>query len=213
MVNSGLFILFLVTTIPIVCFPGPSVAFILTNSVQKGRAHGLFAMLGVEIGYLVHVFGAVVGISAVIAASAQLFAAVKIAGVAWLLWLAWKAFRSRKEGTLAQLGDNHGEERGRWSTFRSGLLVGALNPKTAVFFLAFLPQFVSTSAGPVWLQLLIFGLLFIILASVPDSLWAIGGGYLRNRIPRLQLRHLDRTAGVIYCLLAAVTVTSTAVGT
>ncbi len=210
MMNSRLLILFLATTIPIVCFPGPSVAFILTNSVQKGRAAGLFSMLGVEIGYLVHVFGAVVGISAIIAASAQLFTAIKIAGAAWLLWLAWKAFRSRKEGTLAHVANNDQEDRSGRTAFRSGLLVGALNPKTAVFFLAFLPQFVSTSAGPVPIQLLIFGLLFIALASVPDSLWAIGGGYLRTLAPRLRLRSLDRAAGVIYSVLAAFTVTTTA---
>ncbi|MGC4815174.1 LysE family translocator [Micromonospora sp. DT228] len=203
MISRNLLLLFLATTIPIVCFPGPSVAFILTNSVQKGRAIGLFSLLGVEIGYLVHVFGAVVGVSAVIAASAQLFTVVKLAGAAWLLWLAWKAFRSRKEGTLAQAGGGARGDLRPVSAFRSGLLVGALNPKTAVFFLAFLPQFVSADAGPVPVQLLIFGLLFIALASIPDLCWALAGGFLRTLTPRLRLRSLDRAAGVVYCALAA----------
>ncbi|MEU7608136.1 LysE family translocator [Micromonospora sp. NPDC049204] len=210
MISRSLLLLFLATTIPIVCFPGPSVAFILTNSVQKGRALGLACVLGVEIGYLVHVFGAVVGVSAVIAASAQLFTIVKLAGAAWLLWLAWKAFRSRKEGTLAQAGEGARGDLRPLAAFRSGLLVGALNPKTAVFFLAFLPQFVSADAGPVPVQLLIFGLLFIALASIPDTLWALAGGFLRTLTPRLRLRSLDRAAGVVYCVLAAFAITTTA---
>jgi threonine/homoserine/homoserine lactone efflux protein len=210
-----LLLLFLSTTIPIVWFPGPSVAFVLTKSVQKGRVVGLCAMAGAEVGYLVHVFAAVVGISAVISASQSLFTVVKIAGVGWLLWLAWQAFRSRKQGTLGELGDSAGpqDDGAGWSAVRSGLLVGALNPKTAVFFLAFLPQFISTHAGPVPLQLLILGLLFIALATVPDALWAVGGGVLRKLTPRLRMRTLDRSAGVIYCALAAYALTTTMSGT
>jgi threonine/homoserine/homoserine lactone efflux protein len=210
MVDPHLLTLFLVTTIPIVCFPGPSVAFILTNTVQKGRTVGLMSMVGVETGYLVHVFGAIVGLSAIITASARLFTIVRLAGVAWLLWLAWKAFRSRAEGTLANAPQDSQKSHSARAAFRSGLLVGALNPKTAVFFLAFLPQFVSADAGSVPLQMLVFGLLFIALACVPDGLWALAGGYLRRLTPKLRLRVLDRAAGVVYCALAAYALTATA---
>lgn len=209
MLDPHLFTLFLATTIPIVCFPGPSVAFILTNSIQQGRRVGLMSMVGVETGYLVHVVGAVVGLSAVITASAGLFTVVRLAGVAWLLWLAWKAFRSRAEGTFAGASRSGHESHNARAAFRGGLLVGALNPKTAVFFLAFLPQFVSADAGPVPLQMLAFGLLFIALACVPDGLWALAGGYLRGFTSKLRLRVLDRTAGVVYCALAAYALTAT----
>jgi threonine/homoserine/homoserine lactone efflux protein len=94
------------------------------------------------------------------------------------------------------------------AAFRRGLLVGALNPKTAVFYLAFLPQFVTPGAGPVWAQLLVFGLLFIGLAALIDAQWAIAGGGLRRLVPSLRTRVLDRVSGVVYALLAAVTLSA-----
>ena len=87
--------------------------------------------------------------------------------------------------------------------FTRGLLVGALNPKTAVFYLAFLPQFVDPAAGPVWAQLLVFGLLFIALASVLDASWAILGAAVGKVLPTLKLRVVDRLSGGVYALLAA----------
>ena len=103
MVTTPSVLLFLTASIPLILFPGPSVAFILATTLRGGRRTGLAATAGVESGYLVHVVGAVVGISAVIAASAELFTAVKVVGAAWLLWMAWRTFRARSEGTLADL--------------------------------------------------------------------------------------------------------------
>ncbi|HEV2089399.1 MAG TPA: LysE family translocator [Cryptosporangiaceae bacterium] len=198
-------LLFLAASVPLVLFPGPAVAFIVATTLRGGRRAGLLATAGIEIGYLVHVVGAVVGVSAVIAASASAFTAVKVAGAAWLLWLAWRAFRSREVGTLTDLGKGSAAAgpTGR-RAFVRGLLVGALNPKTAVFYLAFLPQFVDPAAGPVWAQLLFFGLAFIALASVLDATWAILGDGLRRVLPALRLRVLDRLSGAVYALLAAV---------
>ena len=208
MVTTGSVLLFLTASIPLILFPGPSVAFILATTLRGGRRTGLAATAGVESGYLVHVVGAVVGISAVIAASAELFTAVKVVGAAWLLWMAWRTVRARSEGTLADLhpaGMQQPVAMASWSVFRRGLLVGALNPKTAMFYLAFLPQFVSPDGGPLWAQLLVFGLLFIALAAALDSCWALAGGSLRRLLPAVRLRVVDRFSAGVYTALAAVT--------
>jgi threonine/homoserine/homoserine lactone efflux protein len=197
--------LFLAAGLPLVLVPGPAVAFVLATSVRSGRRAGLAAVAGVETGHLVHVTGAVVGVSAVIAASATAFTAVKLAGGLWLLWLAWRAWRSREQGTLAPLT---AESVGGARSFRRGLLVGALNPKTAVFFLAFLPQFLRPAAGPPPLQLLVFGLLFLALATVSDSCWALAGAGLARALPRLRVRVLDRVSAGVLTVLAVGTVTA-----
>ena len=204
MVTTRSLLLFAAASLPLILFPGPSVAFILATTLRTGRRPGLAATAGVELGYLVHVLGAVVGVSAIIATTAEAFTVVKVAGAAWLLWLAWQAWRSSGDETLAELGEGKPQSGTSRAAFRRGLLVGALNPKTAVFYLAFLPQFVSPEAGPVWAQLLIFGLLFIALASLIDAQWAIAGGGLRRIVPRLRMRVVDRASGVVYACLAAV---------
>jgi threonine/homoserine/homoserine lactone efflux protein len=205
MVTTGSLLLFLGASLPLILFPGPSVAFILATTLRAGRRSGLAATAGVETGYLVHVLGAVVGLSAVIAASAELFTAVKLVGACWLLWMAWRSLRARSEGTLADLRPAPTTGLHPRLAFTRGLLVGALNPKTAVFYLAFLPQFVSPDGGPVWAQLLVFGLLFIALASVLDASWALAGGSLRRLLPAVRLAVVDRFSAGVYAALAAVT--------
>jgi threonine/homoserine/homoserine lactone efflux protein len=206
-------VLFLAASLPLVLAPGPAVAFVLATSVRSGRRAGLAAVAGVETGYLLHVAGAVAGVSAVIAASATAFTVVKVAGGLWLLVLAWLAWRSREVGTLAQVAARPAGEVGRPArSFRRGLLVGALNPKTAVFYLAFLPQFVRADAGPVPVQLLVFGLLFLALAAVSDSCWALAGAGLARVLPRLRMRVLDRVSAGVFAALAAVTLTTRRAG-
>jgi threonine/homoserine/homoserine lactone efflux protein len=206
-------VLFLAASLPLVLAPGPAVAFVLATSVRSGRRAGLAAVAGVETGYLLHVAGAVAGVSAVIAASATAFTVVKVAGGLWLLVLAWRAWRSREIGTLAQVAARPAGEVGRPArSFRRGLLVGALNPKTAVFYLAFLPQFVRADAGPVPVQLLVFGLLFLALAAVSDSCWALAGAGLARVLPRLRMRVLDRVSAGVFAALAAVTLTTRRAG-
>ena len=208
-VSSRSLVLFVAASLPLILFPGPSVAFILATTLRGGRRPGLAATAGVELGYLVHVLGAVVGISAVIATTASAFTVVKVAGAAWLLWLAWQAWRGTGDETLADLAAAPTQRPGgARASFRRGLLVGALNPKTAVFYLAFLPQFVSPGAGPTWAQLLVFGLLFIGLATVVDAQWAVAGGSLRRVLPGLRVRVVDRVSGVVYATLAAVTLSA-----
>lgn len=200
-------LLFVATSMPLILFPGPSVAFILATTLRGGRPAGLAATAGVELGYLVHVLGAVVGISAVIATSAVAFSVVKVLGACWLLWLAWTAWRGTGDQPAAEEPDLVGSGA-RWPAFRRGLLVGALNPKTAVFYLAFLPQFVSPGSGPVWSQLLVLGLLFIALAWVVDAQWALAAGALRRLLPRLRMQLVDRCSAVVYALLATLTLSA-----
>jgi threonine/homoserine/homoserine lactone efflux protein len=207
--GAATILLFLGASLPLVLAPGPAVAFVLATSLRTGRRAGLAAVAGVETGYLVHVAGAVAGVSAVIAASATAFTAVKVAGGLWLLWLAWRAWRSREHGTVAEVAGRPG---GGQRSYRRGLLVGASNPKTAVFYLAFLPQFVRADAGPVPVQLLVFGLLFLALATVSDSCWAIAGAGLARTLPRLRLRVLDRISAGVFTVLAAVTLTARRAG-
>ncbi|MGH8894025.1 MAG: LysE family translocator [Actinomycetes bacterium] len=204
-VTTRSLLLFVAASLPLIVFPGPSVAFILGTTLHGGRRSGLAATAGVELGYLVHVLGAVIGVSAVIATTAAAFTAVKVAGACWLLWLAWQAWRSTGDARLGDLGRSTPATGRTRSAFRRGLLVGALNPKTAVFYLAFLPQFVTADGGPVWAQLLVFGLLFIALATVVDAQWAILGDGLRRLVPRLRMRVVDRVSGVVYAMLAVVT--------
>jgi threonine/homoserine/homoserine lactone efflux protein len=206
-------VLFLAASLPLVLAPGPAVAFVLATSVRSGRRAGLAAVAGVETGYLLHVAAAVAGVSAVIAASATAFTVVKVAGGLWLLVLAWRAWRSREVGTLAQVAARPAGEVGRPArSCRRGLLGGALNPKTAVFYLAFLPQFVRADAGPVPVQLLVFGLLFLALAAVSDSCWALAGAGLARVLPRLRMGVLDRVSAGVFAVLAAVTLTTRRAG-
>jgi threonine/homoserine/homoserine lactone efflux protein len=208
-VAPGTLLAFAAASLALIVLPGPSVAYILTTTLRHGRGVGLASTLGIEAGYLVHVAGTVLGVSALIAASAQAFTALKVAGAAYLLWLAVRAWRSRSTGTLADLRSTPGPALGRRTAFLRGLPIGALNPKTAIFYLAFLPQFVHAGAGPAWLQLVVLGLTFIVLATAVDSLWAFFGGGLRRVLPRLRMRVLDRISSVTMALLALAALRST----
>jgi threonine/homoserine/homoserine lactone efflux protein len=206
MVDGRSLELFVLAALPLVFFPGPSVAFIVTSSLRHGTAYGVRATAGVEVGYLVHVFAAVVGVSALLAASTVAFSMVKVAGAVYLVWLAinaWRDSRSADDEPLVSV-DGRAAAAGRRTPFRQGLLVGSSNPKTAIFFLAFLPQFANPKHGPIAAQLLILGCVFILLACVPDFSWAVGAGKLRRRLGRLRRKIVDRVSAVVYAGLAAV---------
>ena len=198
---------FAAASLPLVLAPGPSVAFVLATTLGSGRRAGLGAVAGVETGYLVHVGAAVVGVSAVIAASAQAFTVVKLLGAGYLIWLGIQAWRSRDQTRLADLARSPAV-LSAGAAFRRGLLVGALNPKTAVFFVAFLPQFVDPSAGPVWVQMTGLGLLFIVLAAVPDTCWALAGSALPKALPNVRMTLLHRISGTVYLALAGLALTA-----
>jgi threonine/homoserine/homoserine lactone efflux protein len=166
--------LFAAAAFALIIIPGPAVLYIVSQSVGHGRAGGLAAVLGVETGAFVHVAGAALGVSAILASSATAFSALKLAGGAYLVILGIRRLRERDSPSEAGIG----RSRALSSIFRQGVIVNALNPKTALFFLAFLPQFVDPQRGHVALQAAILGLVWVALATVCDAVWALGSGSL-----------------------------------
>ncbi|HEY4275296.1 MAG TPA: LysE family translocator [Rhizomicrobium sp.] len=174
--------------------PGPDIAFILGHTARGGKRHGAAAMLGVWTGVLGHITLAVVGLSAIIAASAEAFAVVKWVGVAYLFWLGVQALRSQGDFLTARRAETSGD---LMRIFGQGILVNLLNPKVAIFFLAFLPQFVVTGAGPIWLQLFVHGVLIIAVAATIEPLLIFFGDRITAHLranPRSGL-WLDRALG------------------
>lgn len=174
--------------------PGPDIAFILGHTARGGKRQGAAAMLGIWTGVLGHITFAAVGLSAIIAASAEAFAAVKWIGVAYLFWLGVQALRSRGDFLDRQGTGAVGALR---RVYGQGILVNLLNPKVAIFFLAFLPQFVTADAGPVWLQLFMHGVLIVAVAALIEPPLVLFGDRVTARLrasPRLGL-WLDRTLG------------------
>ena len=184
----------------LVAVPGPAVFYIVTRGVAQGRAAGIVSALGIEAGALIHVAAAVVGLSALVASSATAFAVVKYAGAAYLVFLGIQKLRARADSAPA---DVRPESNAR--LFRQGVLVNALNPKVAVFFLAFLPQFVDPHRGAVALQIALLGALFVAIATALDCAWALAAGAVGERFRRSAgvRRWLDRLSGISYVGLGA----------
>jgi threonine/homoserine/homoserine lactone efflux protein len=159
--------------------PGPAVLYIVASSIDGGRRAGFASMLGIQTGALVHVAAAALGLSSVLAASAVAFDTVKYVGAAYLVALGlWTLLRGGSPTDPdAPLRPTRLRRR-----FAQGVVVQILNPKTALFFLAFLPQFVDPSAGRVGLQMLVLGLIFIALAVVSDGAWALVAGTASERL-------------------------------
>lgn len=180
--------------------PGPDIAFILAQTARNGRRGGFSAMFGIWTGAFVHVVTAALGLSAVLATSAAAFAFVKWVGAAYLVWLGVRALRSR--GSSFALDGQAGESR-TWPIFRQGVLVAALNPKVAVFFLAFLPQFVVEGAGPAGAQLFLHGSLVIAVAALIEPILVLAGARLTTRLRydrRIGL-WMDRGLGALFVTL------------
>jgi threonine/homoserine/homoserine lactone efflux protein len=151
--------------------PGPAVLYIVARSIDQGRQAGLVSMLGVHAGTLVHVAAAAAGLSAVLAASATAFTAVKYLGAAYLVYLGLRRLLDRAPG--ATTGPIQAPLR---RAFVDGVIVNVLNPKTAFFFLAFLPQFVDVSRGQVGAQILALGGVFVALGLLTDGGYALTAG-------------------------------------
>ncbi|MEV0198571.1 LysE family translocator [Nonomuraea sp. NPDC050691] len=194
---------FCAATLALLLVPGPAVLFIVTRSVSQGRSAGLVSVLGVHAGSLVHVAAAALGVSALLAASATAFTVVKYAGVAYLVWLGLRKLLPRDEETGAGAA---AEPHSRRRMFWEGFVVNVLNPKTAIFFLAFLPQFTDRHAGPIGPQILLLGSLWIALGLLSDGAYALASSALAGRIRRSARarRRLDVGTGVVYLGLAAV---------
>ena len=194
---------FVVAALALLLVPGPAVLYVVARSIHEGRRAGLVSVLGIHVGTLVHIAAATLGLSALIASTAVAFTAVKVAGAVYLVGLGlWTFFSDRAEPEVALGGESHLRR-----AFAQGIVVNVLNPKTALFFLAFLPQFVDSDAPHPAAQIAFLGVLFACLGLVTDSLWAIAagtaGGVLRQsrRFVRIQ-RYVT---GTVYIGLGVVT--------
>jgi threonine/homoserine/homoserine lactone efflux protein len=168
--------LFLLASIALAVVPGPAVAYIVTQSIDQGRRAGLLSALGVASGGLVHVVAATVGLSALIASSAGAFTAVKLVGAVYLIAVGVRRILSKDDGERpARIPRAH--------VYRQGVVVNVLNPKTALFFLAFLPQFVDRS-HMVWPQVAVLGVIFVTVAVLSDMTYALVSDAIAGKLRR-----------------------------
>jgi threonine/homoserine/homoserine lactone efflux protein len=164
---------FSLAALAILAVPGPAVIYIVARSIHQGRAAGLAAVLGIHVGTLVHLAAATLGLSAILVSSATAFMVVKALGALYLIVIGVRTLLERADPAAT---DPQRLPRRRRRDFAEGVVVNVLNPKTALFFLAFLPQFVDPALGQAWLQILVLGLTFILLGLATDSLWALAAG-------------------------------------
>lgn len=161
--------------------PGPAVLYIVARSVEQGRLAGVVSVLGIFTGTLVHVTAAVIGLSALLMSSALAFAIVKYVGAAYLIYVGLRRLLSRGEPPA---GDLQLPRRSLWRLYADGFVVNLLNPKTALFFLAFLPQWISPAKGAEPFQLAFLGLLFAVMGLLTDGVYALlagtAGGWLKR---------------------------------
>ncbi|MBW6417065.1 LysE family translocator [Celeribacter sp. PS-C1] len=182
--------------------PGPDFAFILGQTFRGGRRAGFIAMFGIWTGAMVHVLMAALGLSAILMTSATAFSIVKWVGAAYLLWLGVSALRAKSASFLPDRPES-GPSYPVTTIFRQGMLTNILNPKVALFFLAFLPQFVVEGAGPISAQLFLHGILIICIAAFiepPLILMADRLGQTLRRSKRLAL-WMERSVGAIFIAL------------
>ncbi|QPC89766.1 LysE family translocator [Mesorhizobium sp. INR15] len=192
--NLGLFV---VAAVALLLVPGLAVLFIVARSVEQGRLAGFVSDLGIHSATLVHVLAAALGLSAVLASSAIAFSIVKYVGAAYLIWIGLrKIFGGSKGGDAEATPARHSYRR----LYRDGFLVNLLNPKTALFFLAFLPQFVDVSRGHVATQIVFLGLVFTGLGFISDGCYALvasaAGKWLKQS--RTYLNFERYVSGVIF---------------
>jgi len=199
MADVHTFLVFLAAALLVALTPGPGIFYVAARTLAGGRSEGLASSVGLGVGGLVHVVAGAVGISALVMASAEAFTMLKIAGAAYLIWLGLTTWRDARIVEPTEVNATSA-----YRAFRDGIMVEALNPKTAAFFLAFIPQFVDP-ARPVAQQFVALGLLSVSLNTVADlvvTCWAaIAHGALANR-PTLITR-ARQASGAVMCTLGA----------
>ncbi len=199
MISPATYAFFVTASLALVLIPGPNHLYITARGLAQGRPAALASAFGVETGTLVHIAAAAAGLSYLISRSAALFAVVKWAGVAYLGYLAFRAFTGggQEEGAAPP-------PQPLRRVFLEGMLVNVLNPKVALFFLAFLPQFVRPEAGSPALQIVLFGLTLLLLGLLSDLVYAWTAGALGGRL-RGRERVMRRLSGVVYLGLGVAT--------
>ena len=183
--------------------PGPDVLYIVTQSLRSGAKAGVVAGLGVTAGCFVHIFAAALGVSALLAASATAFSVLKYVGAAYLLWVGIKILLARAPQPAPDLvaAPQGAGSRDLAAVFRGGFLTNVLNPKVALFFLAFVPQFIAPDAGNKALAFVLLGVIFNVNAIPVNSGWALAAAWMARRSAvQGALQWLDRAAA---CMLIA----------
>jgi threonine/homoserine/homoserine lactone efflux protein len=176
--DAATLLVFGAAALALIVVPGPAVLYIVSQSVDRGRLAGFVSALGIAVGALVHVAAAAIGLSSLLVSSATAFNAVKYAGAAYLIGMGLSTILRRRDPAPAGVPS----ERRLRRRFGQGVIVNVLNPKTALFFFAFLPQFVDPEQGSAALQIGVLGLVFVLLAVVSDSLWALAAGTASERL-------------------------------
>jgi threonine/homoserine/homoserine lactone efflux protein len=197
MPSTGHLLAFALISFALIIVPGPNVLFVISRSLMLGRAAGVGTALGGQIGVYLQVIAVAFGIGALVERSVTVFTAIKLAGAAYLVYLGVQAFRRRRslQGAIVSAADRKGIMR----ILRDGIAVGASNPKAIVFFAAVLPQFVNRPAGHIPAQMLLLGVVFIAIAMLSDSGWAVAAGAFRGwltRSPR-RLELVGGTGGLV----------------
>jgi threonine/homoserine/homoserine lactone efflux protein len=191
--DGSTLLLFAGASLALLAVPGPAVLYVVTRSLDQGHRAGMLSVLGVETGTFAYALAAAAGLTGLIAASEIGFAVVKYAGAAYLVYLGVRKLLDRDEPEEAVAG-------GRSQLFLRGMLVQLLNPKIAIFFLAFLPQFVDPSGGPVAVQILALGTIFTLLAILSDGAYVLLAGAVGSwlRSGRRARRRLAKLSGGVY---------------
>jgi threonine/homoserine/homoserine lactone efflux protein len=195
--STHAFAVFVPAALVLLAIPGPAVLYIVATSVEGGRRHGLLSVAGVHLGSLVHVTAAVAGLSALIVSSAIAFSTVKYAGAAYLIAVGIRRWIEQDEPADLPVRPPRSGRR----VFTQGVVVNVLNPKTALFFLAFLPQFVDRDRT-VWTQIAVLGLCWIALGLMSDGAYALAGGTIGGFLHRRR-RAVQYASGGIFVGLGA----------
>ena len=189
LISHSSLLLFVTGAALLLVIPGPAVTYVVSRSIGHGRAAGLVSVMGIVVGTLLHVTAATLGLSALLASSALAFQFIKYLGAAYLIYLGIRTLR-RDDSQLLQAANG---ERRLLRIFAQGVLVNLLNPKTALFFLAFLPQFVDPSLGHPSLQIFQLGVLFALMGWISDSVWAVLAGTVPDHFrASIRLRRIQR---------------------
>lgn len=199
MLDWGTFSLFIGTAIVLIIIPGPDLIFTVTQGMVHGKKAGIVTALGLSLGNIVHTLAAALGLSLIITTSVVVFTIFKVLGAAYLFFIAVQSIRHRNDALDFSQKDM-GSTKG---LFFRALVMNVLNPKVAIFFLTFLPQFINYHYGAVPLQMCLLGLIFIILTAIIFSLFGYFAGQLRDKFlarPRIQV-YMNVIAGMIFAML------------
>ena len=199
-------LLFIGTAIILIIIPGPDLIFTVTQGMANGKKTAIITALGLSLGNIVHTFAAAIGLSLIIKTSPLVFVVFKTLGTIYLFYIAFQAIKHRKEMIdLNSQNTNHTK-----GLFLRGLLMNILNPKVAIFFLTFLPQFINYENGYVPIQMCILGLIFIILTAIIFSLLGYFSGVFRERLLKHQRfnEYMNITAAIIFIVLGLMLITT-----